>query len=482
MDEGTGNSLAQDTARSASARGALAALSLSILVSSLSNSSANVALPTLAHAFGASFQAVQWIVLSYLLAITTVIVSVGRLGDLTGRRRLLLAGLALFAVASILCGLAPALWLLIVARALQGFGAATMMALAMALVGDSVTGARLGSAMGLLGTMSAIGTGLGPSLGGLLISGFGWQAIFLVNVPLALLTFLLAQRCLPADGAAPEAQRTGFDPVGTLLLASTLAAYALAMTVGGGHFGALNVTLLAAAALGTVLFRLTETQAASPLIRLAMFKNPLLSASLAMSVLVSTVMMATLVVAPFYLSRTLGLGAALVGLVLSVGPAVAALTSVPAGRVADRLGVEHMTTAGLAGIASGALLLAIVPPALGIPGYIGPMVIVTIGYALFQTANNTSVMTGIRADERGVVSGMLNLARNLGLVTGASVMGAVFTFASGTSDVVAASPEAVAFGMRITFAVAAALISVGLVIARVSRASVKRAALPPNIA
>jgi len=301
-------------------------------------------------------------------------------------------------------------------------------------------------------------------------------------VPLGLLTFLLARRYLPVDGRGPKRDRTGFDPMGTLLLASTLAAYALAMTVGRGHFGALNIALLLAAVLGVALFRLAETKAASPLIRLAMFANPMLSASLAMSVLVSTVMMATLVVGPFYLSHTLGLGAALVGLVLSVGPLVAAVTSVPAGRVADRVGVEHMTTAGLAAIASGSFLLSIAPPALGIPGYIGPMVVITLGYALFQTANNTTVMSDVRGHERGVIAGMLNLARNLGLITGASVMGAVFAFASGTSDVAAARPEAIAFGMRITFAVAAALIVVALAISVAGRASAKRASLPRDVA
>ena len=123
-----------------------------------------------------------------------------------------------------------------------------MMALAMALVGETVPKARTGSAMGLLGTMSAIGTALGPSLGGVLIAGLGWRAIFLVNVPLGLLTFLLAHRYLPADRRGPKTDRAGFDSVGTLLLALTLAAYALAMTIGRGSFGPLNLALLLAAA------------------------------------------------------------------------------------------------------------------------------------------------------------------------------------------------------------------------------------------
>jgi MFS family permease len=215
---------------------------------------------------------------------------------------------------------------------------------------------------------------------------------------------------------------------------------------------------------------LVETKATSPLIRLAMFRDPVLSASFAMSVLVSTVMMATLVVGPFYLSRTLGLDAALVGIVMSVGPLVVALTGVPAGRMADRLGAQRMTIAGLIGIAAGSSILSMVSATFGISGYIAPIVVITVGYALFQTANNTAVMTDIRPDQRGVVSGMLNLSRNLGLITGASVMGAVFALASATVDITTAAPNAVAAGMRVTFAAAGVLIVVALAIAGGSRA------------
>jgi MFS family permease len=231
--------------------------------------------------------------------------------------------------------------------------------------------------------------------------------------------------------------------VGTLLLALTLAAYALATTIGRGSFGPLNIALLLAAGCGIGLFVLAEARAASPLIRLAMFRDSALSASLVMNALVSTVMMATLVVGPFYLSRGLGLEAVVVGLVLSVGPLMVALTGVPAGRIADRFGAERTTIVGLLGMAAGCFILSMMPVALGVPGYIAPIAVVTVSYALFQTANNTAVMADVVADQRGVVSGLLNLSRNLGLITGASVMGAVFALA----------------GMRITFVVAAILIA-----------------------
>ncbi|MBY3271645.1 MFS transporter [Rhizobium laguerreae] len=445
-----------------SVRCALASLSLSMLLPSLGTSIANVALPSLAQAFDAAFQDVQWIVLAYLLAITTLIVSVGRLGDITGRRRLLLIGILLLTLASILCGVAPTLWLLIAARAVQGLGAAIMMALTMAFVGETVPKAKTGSAMGLLGTMSAIGTALGPSLGGLLIAGLGWPAIFLVNVPLGVLTFVLAYRHLPADISKGKTDRKGFDMAGTLLLALTLSAYALAMTIGHGRFGLLNVALLSAAVFGTGLFVFAEARAVSPLIQLTVFRKRVLTASLAMNALVSTVMMATLVVAPFYLSHALGLNQALVGIVMSIGPVISILSGVPAGRLVDRLDAPFVVVAGLLAMAAASVAMAVLP---GILGYIAAIAMLTPGYQLFQAANNTAVMADVRPDQSGVISGMLNLSRNLGLITGASVMGAVFALSSGTPDITAAHPEAVASGMRMTFAVAAALVIAALAIA-----------------
>ncbi|MQX46933.1 MFS transporter [Sinorhizobium medicae] len=464
----------------AAAQWALASLSLSVLLSSLGTSIANVGLPSLAAAFSASFQQVQWVVLAYLLAISTLIVTVGRLGDIIGRRRLLLAGILLFTLSSALSGAASNLPVLIFARSVQGLGAAVMMTLAMALVGDAVAKERTGSVMGLLGTMSAVGTALGPSLGGVLIAGLGWRAIFLVNVPLGALAFLLAWRSLPADRQAPEAERPGFDVRGTLLLGFTIAAYALAMTVSRGSLGPLNLSLLAAAILGAGLFVLVERRAASPLIRLQTLRNPVLAAGLAMSTLVSTVMMATLVVGPFYLSRSLGLGATMVGIVMAAGPVVSALSGLPAGRAVDRLGAPFMILAGLVAMAAGSFALSVLPEMFGVAGYLAAMLVLTPGYQLFQAANNTAVMRDVRPDRRGVVSGMLNLSRNLGLVTGASAMGAIFAFAT-AEDVAAANAGTVSAGMQVTFAVAGVLVIGALLIALRSRAlarSAERVAMP----
>lgn len=396
-----------------STRWALAGLSLSMLLSSLGTSIANVALPTLMDVFDATFQQVQWIVLAYLVAITSSIVGAGRLGDRMGRRRLLLAGLLVFTLASVVAGVAHALWLVIVARVAQGLGAAAMMALTVAFVSDLLPKNKTGSAMGLLGTMSAIGTVLGPALGGFLIDSLGWRAIFFTNVPLGVVAVVLAHRHLPDDR-------------------STLAV----------------------------------ARGCSPLMDLAMFRASPLGSSLIANLLVCMVLMATLVVGPFYLSLALRLDTSLVGLVMSIGPIGAALMGIPAGRLVDRFGARRMAQLGLGGIAIGSIVLSAMSEALGIPGYVAPIVVITVNYALFQAANNTAVMQDVGPDQRGVVSGMLNLSRNLGLIMGTSAMGTVFALASGTSDITAAPPEAIAAGMRVTFMVAAMLLAVAFVVVR----------------
>lgn len=452
----------------------LVSLSLAALLSSLGTSIANVGLPTLAQTFGASFSQVQWVVLAYLLAITTLIVSAGRLGDLFGRRRMLLTGIALFSAASVLCALAPSLGLLIAARVIQGLGAALMMSLAMALVGESIPQEKTGSAMGIIGTVSAIGTALGPSLGGALIELGGWPLIFLVNAPVGILAWLLAFRFLPVDRQSTMGIKPRFDIRGTLLLTLTLTAYALAMTLRPGQFAALYVVLLLVAGLGLLFFIRTQAHAAAPLMRLSMFRDPVLTTGFAMSTLVSSVVMATLVVGPFYLTGALALDVTLVGLAMASGPLVAALIGAPAGYLVDRLGAYRMTRVGLSAMAAGSGLLSLLPSALGGAGYILPLMILTAGYALFQAANNTTVITQLSSQQRGVGSGLLGLSRNLGLITGASVMGMVFALGTGVSDISSAQPEDVETGMRITFGVATGLILCALSLAAVRRVGPQR--------
>jgi MFS family permease len=384
-------------------RRALAGLALSTLLASLGTSGANVALPTFARVFDASFESVQWVVLAYLIAVTTLIVVAGRLGDFVGRKRLLGSGVALFTAAALACGLAPSLGALVAGRVAQGLGAAIMISLSIASVADAVALSRVGRAMGLLGTMSAVGTALGPSLGGFLLAGPGWRSLFIVNVPLGVAAWWLAL-------ALPERPR--------------------------------------------------QEATSLPLLPPSLFTNRDLGASLISNALVACVMMSTLIVGPFYLTRALALAPAAMGLVMTVGPVLTALTGLPAGRLVDAHGAYRVTLAGLASMAAGGVLLAVVPASTGIAGYVAPIALLTMGYAVFQAGNNTAVVGSASSDERGVIAGVLSLSRNLGLIAGASLMGAVFAWTTGASSITTALPEAVARGMHATFGLAVVLVGI----------------------
>lgn len=343
------------------------------------------------------------------------------------------------------------LWVLVALRGAQGLGAAIMMALTVAAVGDMVPKERTGSAMGLLGTVSAVGTALGPSLGGFLVSWFNWPAVFVFMAGAGGLAFLFGRRVFPTDVRA-ERKLVTFDHPGMLLLALSLGGLALLATQ-GSRFATLIDGILAGVVLaGLLAFVAVEARVSHPLVQLALLRDRVLRAGLIAMALVSTIMMATLVVGPFYLTGVLGFNPVTTGLVMSVGPVISALTGIPAGRLVDRFGTDTATLAGLAGVIAGSALMLLLPAAVGVGGYICSLALITSGYALFQAANTTAIMKGATSSHRGVTSALLGLSRNIGLIAGASAMGAVFALGAGGLA-----------GLQLTFAVATglALIAVG---------------------
>ncbi|KEC83904.1 MULTISPECIES: MFS transporter [Acinetobacter] len=384
-------------------------LGLSMLLASLGTSIANIALPTLAEVFLLPFIQVQAVVIGYLISLTITVVIAGRLGDRYGCKSMLIVGLIIFSLASLLCSVAPSLWILVAARSFQGIGAAFLMTLAMALTRQTVSKSQLGRAMGMLGTISALGTALGPVLGGFLIVVSGWQSIFGLQFILAGIAIILARVLLPNDYIKKQIP---------------------------------------------ALTSLQTDQNITP--------------NLMVNLLVAAVMMTTLVIGPFYLSLGLNLDQIQVGLIMGIGPVVAILSGIPSGRLVDRWGSRYIVTIGLIFLIIGSSMLAILPKLLGISGYIMPIIILTSGYQLFQAANNTMTLADVPKARQGMVSGLLSLSRNMGLIIGASMMGAIFSFGVGTNQLTQATALAIIDGMQLTFICAGALMVVGLLISCVS--------------
>ncbi|BDD11750.1 MFS transporter (plasmid) [Fulvitalea axinellae] len=445
-------------------QGALACLALCVTLASLGTSIANVALPELARFFSVSVQGAQWIVLAYLLPLTVLVVNAGKIGDLLGRRKVLLFGLALFVFASLLCGFTPWYWALLLSRGAQGIGAAVLMALTLAVIRDIVPREKMGGAMGLIGTMSAIGTALGPSLGGFLVSVWGWRSLFFVLSPLGLLVLVLAYFYLPKDHER-EKSSPAFDGLGTLFLAFTLLCYSLAMTVNRTAFGTENIAMLLLGVLALGLFIRIENKASFPLLKPELFADKQFVFNLLSNTVVASVMMSTLVVGPFYLSISLGLDEKDIGLVMASGPVMASISGVPAGMAVNRWGVKHTMLAGLGLMLLGSLSIIYFPDLFGPTGYVMALALLTPGYQMFQAANNTAVMMDTHTDQRGLIAAMLTLFRNVGLITGASVMGGIFAFSAGSAPLESLGPEAVSMGMGITFIVASSLVFICLLVA-----------------
>jgi MFS family permease len=391
-------------------RVALTGLALAMLMASLDTSMTSAALPRLAAAFGASFADAQWILLAYLVPVTALSVAAGRLGDIYGRRDLLLAGTALFGAGAMASATATALWMLIVARAVQGVAAALITSLALALAADRARSRSAARSMGQLAAMSAIGTTVGPVLSGL-FAGTRPQSVFLLDVPLVIAAFVLTRAFQTEERVMRQSAATG----NWRAIAGTMRDRAVAIAVSS-------------------------------------------------NAIVATVIMATLIVGPFYLRCALGLTARRAGMVLSAGPAMAALTSLLAGGLIERAGSVRAIAGGLGLIVAGSASLAVLPRSLG--GYVTAVLTITAGYAVFQTANNARVVSQSGSARRGVAGGLLGLSRNLGLIAGTSVMGAIFLRGTGVSDLTAATADQVTGGMRAVFAVSAAIVALVLFVHR----------------
>ena len=447
----------------------LTALAGATLLSSLGISIATIALPTLARAFPVSLVELQWVILAYILAMTVTIVTAGRLGDLYGHRRVLLGGLVLFTAASLVCAISPNLPLLIAARALQGIGGAILVALPMSIARDAVPEERMGAVMGLLGTVSAAGTALGPSVGGVVMANLGWQVAFGLLAAGSGAVLVLAFRTLPATERPVTGRAPSMDWPGTLLLVLALGLFSLAATgariaVPGG-----NGMLLLPAGLALAIFLRMQMRSSSPLIPVSLIRNRCIATGLGMNLLLGTVMMSTLVVGSFFLSFALGLDATLTGLVMAVGPVTAAMAGAPAGRLADRLGARRALLLGLAEAFLGFVCLAVLPRWFGVAGYIGALIVLTPGFQLFLAANNVAVMMAASKAERGVLSGLLGLSRNLGLLTGASVMATIFTALVGTEQIALAPASVIGNAFTASFLISAALTGVAMLLSLFAR-------------
>jgi EmrB/QacA subfamily drug resistance transporter len=446
----------------------LAAVSLALFMGTVDGTIVNVALPTLVQDFHTDLPTIQWVVLAFLLGLSVLMLSVGRLADMVGKKRIFSIGLVIFVVGSVLCGLSPTVYALIAARLVQSIGAAMTVALGVAIVTETWPPEERGKAIGFSGGVISLGIVVGPTLGGLIISALSWHWIFFVNVPLGAVALFLVWRKIPP--LQPKTQHERFDFMGAFVLGAGLLAFLLALTVGQrlGFFDPLILGLFGLAALALAGFIAVERRARYPMIDLRLFGNIQFSLNLVTGFLTFVAIAAVTFLMPFYLELVMQQPVARVGLLIAVVPLVLAVLGPLSGSLSDRFGTRPVSMVGLILLVVGYLLCSTFSARIAIPlGYVLRMLPIGLGMGVFQSPNNSAIMGAAPRGRLGVASSILSLTRTLGQTTGIAVMGAFFAtrlshYAGQPVDIASAPADVVVAALRDQFLFVAALVGFGL--------------------
>ncbi len=401
----------------------LVAVGMGVFLATIDASIVNVALPTLVRSFNTRFAVVQWVALSYMLTLATLILSMGRLGDLRGKKRVYTIGMIVFTVGSALCGISQTVYWLISFRVLQAIGASMMAALGTAIVTEAFPASERGKALGTIGGLVSIGIITGPVLGGLLIDAVSWHWIFFVNIPVGIVGTFMVLRFVPAIEPV-EGQR--FDLAGAAILFVSVVSFLLALTLGQnlGFRNHLIIILFAAWLASLVLFLYVELATSQPMVDLRIFQNGVLSAGLFSGFLAFVAMAGVVLLMPFYLENVLGYSPHQVGLLLAVVPVSAGLSSPISGSLSDRFGTRPITTLGLAVLVIGYLGLTTLSETTSALGYVLRFLPIGLGAGIFQSPNNSAIMGAATRQQLGIVSGLLSITRTLGQTSGIAAIGA----------------------------------------------------------
>jgi len=424
---------------------AVATVCVGAFMGQLDASIVTVALPSMQRELGAGVGELEWVSLSYLVVLIGLVAAAGRLSDVLGRKLLYTYGFVVFTLASLGCGLASSLGVLIAMRVVQAVGAAMLQANSVALIRTSVGTRSLHRAIGVQGAAQALGLALGPAVGGLLVDVAGWRWVFLVNLPAGVLGVVAAVLLLPRTRV--RAARHRFDLAGLALLLPTATALLLACSALARGASATEVAVLGGLGLaGLAAFAAVERRQAAPLVHLELFAERAFRSGLASAALGYLVLFGVLFVTPLFLEATWQMSAGRAGLLLMVVPAALALAAPVSARLTRRAGAAAVTTGGL--VLSAVGLLALVPAVHHRYAVAALLALVGLGMGLFTPANNASVAAAGRPEQAGLVSGLLNMTRGLGTALGVAVAAAAWALAAGHGSAVSATAST--HGFRVT--------------------------------
>jgi EmrB/QacA subfamily drug resistance transporter len=417
----------------------LAVLCLGLFMILLDGTIVNIAIPHIQTYFDTSFSNIEWVMNAYILAFAVLLVTMGRFGDLWGRRRLFVGGMVLFTLGSLACGLAPSIYLLIAFRVVQGVGGAAMMPSTLSIIANVFPAGKRGAAMGVWGGVSGLASGLGPVLGGIIIQyvtwpsvAGSWRWIFLVNIPVGIVGVFLALRLVP-ESKNPTAVQT-LDLPGVGLISASLFCLTFAL-IEGQKYGWTSATILglfAGAVVAFAVFYWREHRVSQPLIDFSLFRSLNFTAGNATGLLLSAAMMGAFFMIPIFLQSVLGFTAIKAGLVMAPMSVVIIFAAPVAGMLSDRVGSKWIVAAGMFILAFGLGWMAgLVPGVEKIsPGttslsLLVPFLLSGIGIGLAVAPVTSAVMATAPKERVGNASGVLSTMRQVGSLMGIAILGAV---------------------------------------------------------
>ena len=441
-----------------------AAVGVGAFMAAFSGSVVNATLPLIQRDLAADVATIEWVVTVYLVLVSGLLLSFGRVGDLRGHGRVYMAGFGVFVIGSALCATATTVGQLIAFRGLQALGGAMLFATSPAILTGSFPAAERGRVLGLQAMLTYLGLTAGPSVGGWLARQYGWQAIFLFNVPVGLVALGLSLRFVPRG--VPVVHGDRFDWAGAVTFMAGLSLLLLALNRGHdwGWLTLRTLALLAFAGLILALFVRLERRP-GPMLDLSLFRRRLFSTATASAMLNYICLYSIMFLLPFYLIQGRGLDTAQAGLILMAQPIVMAIAAPLSGALSDRIGSRLLSTAGMAILSLGLLLLAMLGPVSPVSQVVAALAVAGLGTGIFISPNTSALMGAAPRDRQGIAAAVMATARNLGMALGVGLAGAIFTtvLASAAGGAGASAAEPVIFAAtRASFLVAAVLALVGV--------------------
>ena len=403
-----------------------------------------VALPTLTHTFHASLTTIQWVLLIYDLALIGLVITVGRLGDLFGRRRFYTFGFLLFVVSSALCGAAQSSCQIIASRALQAVGGAMISANGRAVATIALPASQRGKAMGVISMAFHVGFLTGPTLGGFMIDSIGWRWIFFINLPIGIWGAYLAWKLL--EESKENVDQVSVDFPGAVLLMATcsLFIYGMNQLPHAGWRDPSVLTNIGLSGAAFLVFVIVERRARLPILDFALFRNRLFSASMLSLFSITSTQSAVSFLMPFYLQNILQFTPTQMGWIIVANSVVIVMIAPLAGWLSDRLGSRPLCTFGSIVIVIGQFFIASLGLDSSVPRIIFPIALIGLGWAFFNSPNQSAILGSVSRDKIGTASGMNTTTARTGGVIGVAFAATVFTYgltAAGLSHAQTESPE-----------------------------------------